>query len=300
MVRFRSGGGICQIWDRRPKLCNSSRNGAFAFPAGAALGWTKVRGLRCAGWCRPPPTLRCAKGRRCLSPRGTLPPVRDAGLAGAGQSTCARLVPRILGPWHLVPARRRGCRFWSGLCTGDRAALALALHPHVGTAGAVCPFGPRAAKALPCVPACRPSRADGGDTGFESRNRCYLLIYSMETVFLCIGRTRRAHERAWATFPARQAGMWANDATGRHGALSPALLVSALRVTARPIGMGDAGGWLGVCLILCVRPALSLRVQERRGGKSGIEPFMAKWPIGFANQVVSCYMIATMCDVLEM
>ncbi len=125
-----------------------------------------------------------AHRRRCATPgggvvcyrAGTLPPVRDAGLAGAGQSTCARLVPRILGPWHLVPARRRGCGLWLGLCAGDRAALVLARRPRAGTAGAVRPFGSRVAAVLPCVPACRPSRADGGDTGFESRNRCHLLI----------------------------------------------------------------------------------------------------------------------------
>lgn len=252
---------------------NSSGNGAFAFPAGATLGWTKVRGL-------VSPTGDAALRQRAALSVTARALSRRSGMLGwrVRASRPAPDWPRILGPWHLVPVRRRGCRFWSGLCAGDRAALALALRLRAGTAGAVCPFGPRAAAALPCVPACRPSRADGGDTGFESRNRCYLLIYSMETVFLCIGRTRRAHGRAWATFPTRQAGMWANDATRRPGALSPALPVSALRVTARPMGMGDAGG-VGVCWILCVRPALSLRTQERRGGKSGIEPFMAKWPM---------------------
>lgn len=173
--------------------------------------------------------------------------------------------PRILGPWHLVPVRQRGCRFWSGLCAGDRAALALARRLRAGTADAVCPFGSRAAAVLPCVPACRPSRADGGDTGFESRNRWYLLIYSMETVFLCIGRTRRAHGRAWATFPTRQAGMWANDATGRPGALSPALPVSALRVTARPMGYGRYRWCWCLLDIVCSPRIVPSDPREARG-----------------------------------
>ncbi len=221
------------------------------------------------GLVSPTGTLRCARGRRCLSPRGHSP----AG-PGCWAGGCGPVDLRPTGASHPWPLASR---------SGPAARVLFLVRPlrgrpRAGTAGAVCPFGSRAAAALPCVPACRPSRADGGDTGFESRNRCYLLIYSMETMFLCIGRTRRAHGRAWATFPTRQAGMWANDATGRPGALSPALPVSALRVTARPMGMGDAGG-VGVCLILCVRPALSLRTQERRGGKSGIEPFIAKWPM---------------------
>lgn len=218
----------------------------------------------CAGWWRPPAALRCAApgGGVVCHRAGALPPVRDAGLAGAGQSTCARLMPRILGPWHLVPARRRGCRFWSGLCAGDRAALALALHPRTGTAGTVLRSASGVAAALPCVPACRPSRADGGDTGFEGRNRWYLLIYSLETVFIYLGRTRRAHGRARATFPTRQAAMWANDATGRPGALSPALPVSALRVTARPMGIGECG-WLGVIIFYrFVRSASPLRLKR--------------------------------------
>ena len=217
---------------------NSSGNGAFAFPAGATLGWTKVRGL-------VSPTGDAALRQRAALSVTARALSRRSGMLG-WRVRASRPVPdwpRILGPWHLVPVRRLGCRFWSGLCAGDRAALAL--HPRAGTAGAVCPFGSRVAAALRCVPACRPSRADGGDTGFENRNRCYLLIYSMETVFLCIGRTRRAHGRAWATFPTRQAGIWTNDATGRPGALSPALPVSALRVTARPMGMGGCG-WLAV------------------------------------------------------
>lgn len=119
-----------------------------------------------------------------------------------------------------------------------------------------------AAPALPCVPACRPSRADGGDSGFEGRNRWYLLIYSLETVFIDLGRTRRAHGRAWATFPTRQAAMWANEATGRPGALSAALPVSALRVTARPMGIGECG-WLGMMIFyMCVRSASPFRLKR--------------------------------------
>jgi hypothetical protein len=143
-------------------------------------------GQRCAGWCRPPATLRCARGRRCLSPRGHSP----AG-PGCWAGGCGPVDLRPTGASHPWPSASR---------SGPAARVPFLVRPlrgrpRAGTAGAVCPFGSRAAAVLPCVPACRPSRADGGDTGFESRSRWYLLIYSMETVFLRIGRSRRARAR---------------------------------------------------------------------------------------------------------
>lgn len=157
----------------------------------------------------------------------------------------------------------------------------------------------RAAPALPCVPACRPSRADGGDSGFEGRNRWYLLIYSLETVFIDLGRTRRAHGRARATFPTRQAAMWANEATGRTGALSPALPVSALRVTARPMGIGECG-WLGMMIFyMCVRSAFPFKTQERREGYKG-SSFSGGITNDLANLLLLCDTITSLCDVLEM
>ena len=210
--------------------------------------------------------LRCATpgGGVVCHRAGTLPPVRDAGLAGAGQPTCARLASH---PWPLASLSGPAVRVPS---------LAWPLRGRPGGAFA-CPAPARRRRwpgepvwlpcclALPLVPACRPSRTDGGDTGIERRNRCYRTIDSIETMFLCIGRTRRAHGRAWTTFPTRQAGMWANDAIARPGALSPALPVSALLVTARPMCISGCG-WLDVCWIVCVRSALSLWTQERRGG----------------------------------
>ena len=141
--------------------------------------------------------LRCATpgGGVVCHRAGTLPPVRDAGLAGAGHPTCARLASH---PWPLaslsVPAARVPSLVWS--VRGRPGGAFACRHPRVGTVGPV----------------------------------------------------------------------------------SPALPVSALRVTAMPMGIGDAGG-VRVFGIVCIRPALSLRTQARRGGKSGIEPFIAKWPM---------------------
>lgn len=233
-------------------------------------GYCSVRcrglcGLLSAGWCRPPAALRCARGRRLPVAARALS--RRSGMRGwrvrasrPSPDWCRASLALCIG----IRPGGEGAVFWVALRSGDRAGALLALRP-------------RKAAAVRCA-------LGGGCAARRSCHACgqawqmgilvavyfgYLLLLSFygpggSKAMEDPSRVPRSGNLPYS--PARHSG--ASPRVRRTGSLSPALPVSARRVTERPMGCDPdwvAGRCGGQLRRLRPVPFAPLRRREGRG-----------------------------------